>query len=82
MIDLKTSIILELGYLPSKSRYSKVLREIENTVLTHTIDVCGGNVSAAARLLGINRSTVKNRLDKHEINKRSHRPSRPDVSMD
>ena len=38
------------------------LRAIERDLLQRTIDECGGNASAAARKLGINRTTIYRRL--------------------
>jgi transcriptional regulator of acetoin/glycerol metabolism len=38
------------------------LRAIERDVLQRTLDACGGNTSAAARKLGINRSTIYRRF--------------------
>jgi transcriptional regulator of acetoin/glycerol metabolism len=38
------------------------LREIERDLLLRTLEACGGNTSAAARRLGINRSTIYRRI--------------------
>jgi transcriptional regulator of acetoin/glycerol metabolism len=38
------------------------LRAMERDVLQRTLEACGGNTSAAARRLGINRSTIYRRI--------------------
>ena len=38
------------------------LREVEDRHIAHVLELCGGNLSEAARRLGIYRSTLKRRL--------------------
>ena len=38
------------------------LREVEDRHIAHVLELCGGNISEAARRLGIYRSTLKRRL--------------------
>ena len=41
------------------------LRVIERAVLHHAIEACGGNKTAAARLVGVDRKVLERRWDRH-----------------
>ncbi len=41
------------------------LAEIERAVVTHALEVCRGNVSAAARLLGVDRKALERKIARH-----------------
>jgi two-component system, NtrC family, nitrogen regulation response regulator GlnG len=42
--------------------YRNVMARIELPLLRHALDLCGGNQLKAAKLLGINRNTLRKRL--------------------
>ena len=44
------------------------LDDLEIKAIMHCIDKCNGNISRAAKILGINRSTIYTKLRKHNIN--------------
>jgi DNA-binding NtrC family response regulator len=46
---------------------NKKLREVERSVLTHALATTDGNVSAAARLLGLERKALERKLARHGI---------------
>ena len=43
------------------------LNEVERTLVVQALERCGGNVSKAARLLGISRDTLRYRIDKYQL---------------
>jgi two-component system, NtrC family, response regulator AtoC len=43
------------------------LSEVERTLVVQALERCGGNVSKAARLLGISRDTLRYRMDKYQL---------------
>jgi PAS domain S-box-containing protein len=55
--------------LPAK-RAASNLQEIERQELLEALDTCNGNQSQAARMLGISRVTVLNRIKRHHISPR------------
>lgn len=42
--------------------YRSVMARVELPLLRHALDLCGGNQLKAAKLLGINRNTLRKRL--------------------
>jgi two-component system nitrogen regulation response regulator GlnG len=42
--------------------YRGVMARVELPLLRHTLELCGGNQLKAAKLLGINRNTLRKRL--------------------
>ena len=47
--------------------YNLVLREIEPPLLNSVMKFCNNNQSKAARVLGINRTTLRTKLKKYKI---------------
>ncbi|WP_230293723.1 sigma 54-interacting transcriptional regulator [Croceicoccus sp. Ery5] len=47
--------------------YAKAIAAFEKPLLTHMLDTTGGNQLRAARMLGINRNTLRKRLDELDI---------------
>jgi DNA-binding NtrC family response regulator len=52
--------------LPSPRR----LRDAERAVVAHALETTGGNVSAAARLLGIDRKALERKIRRHGLGRR------------
>tara|TARA_B100000927_G_C16288178_1_gene398367 strand:+ start:225 stop:494 length:270 start_codon:yes stop_codon:yes gene_type:complete len=48
--------------------YQLVLKEIEPPLLKSVMKFCNNNQSKAARVLGINRTTLRTKLNKYNIN--------------
>ncbi len=46
-------------------RVGSKLDAVERAVLHHAIESCGGNKSAAARLLGVDRKSLERRWERH-----------------
>ena len=42
--------------------YRSVMSRVEEPLLRHALELCGGNQLKAAKLLGINRNTLRKRL--------------------
>ncbi len=51
--------------------YQRILNEVEQPLLELTLQQCGGNQSRAAKMLGINRNTLKKKIDQHQIKSRA-----------
>ncbi len=51
----------------SEREESSTLNEMEKRVLAEALESCGGNISAAARKLGITRNTMRYRLKKYRL---------------
>jgi Fis family transcriptional regulator len=51
--------------------YQRILREVEPPLLELTLRQCNGNQSHAAKMLGINRNTLKKKLDLYQISAHS-----------
>ena len=47
--------------------YDMVIRNVEKPMLEFVLDQAGGNQTAAARMLGINRNTLRRKLAEHEL---------------
>ena len=55
------------GALPPAGVYKRILREIERPLLTLSLSATGGNQLRAARMLGINRNTLRKKLQELDI---------------
>ncbi len=47
--------------------YNKLVKETETILLKEALEACGGNRSKAARVLGINRLTLRRKLEEYDI---------------
>lgn len=61
------------GRLPQAGLYERVLREIERPLFTHALAACQGNQVQAAKLLGLNRNTLRKKLQELDIAARPYR---------
>lgn len=52
---------------PCRGLYRMVMTEVEAPLLKAVLEQTGGNQSAAAELLGINRGTLRQKLRKYEL---------------
>jgi len=57
----------EEGTTPPPGLYNRVLREIEKPLLEVTLRAVSGNQKKAAEVLGINRNTLRKKLNEHAI---------------
>jgi two-component system nitrogen regulation response regulator GlnG len=58
--------------LPPDGLLDRLMAEIEPVVLAHALDATGGNQVRAARLLGVNRNTLRKKLTERGVD--PHRP--------
>jgi two-component system nitrogen regulation response regulator GlnG len=58
--------------LPPDGLWDRLLDEIEPVALAHALDATGGNQLRAARLLGVNRNTLRKKLTERGVD--PHRP--------
>jgi Fis family transcriptional regulator, factor for inversion stimulation protein len=47
--------------------YDMVIQHVERPMLAFVMERAGGNQSVAARMLGINRNTLRRKLSEHEL---------------
>lgn len=47
--------------------YEFIIRQVEGPLLDETLRYCGGNQSRAAEVLGINRGTLRKKLQNHGL---------------
>ena len=66
--------VMDEAYHPAKDR---VVAQFEKEYLTRLIGRAGGNMSKAARLASIDRTTLYRLMDKHEFH-RDERPGSPE----
>jgi len=57
----------ERGTQPPPGLYNRVLREIEKPLLQVALKAVSGNQKKAAEVLGINRNTLRKKLNEHAI---------------
>jgi Fis family transcriptional regulator len=55
------------GHMPPRDLYQMVLGEVELPLLKSVMDYTQGNQSKAAEVLGINRSTLRKKLEKYGL---------------
>lgn len=51
-----------------KELYEMVLQEMEQPLLKHVMEYTKGNQSRAAIVLGLNRATLRKKLEKYDLN--------------
>lgn len=56
------------GHAP-QDLYQTVLGQVEPPLLRATLEYCGGNLSRAAEVLGMNRTTLRKKLALYAIDK-------------
>ena len=61
------ALVREVGAGGPGVLYRSVMSRVELPLLRHALDVSGGNQLRAARLLGINRNTLRKRLRLHGL---------------
>ena len=69
------------GY-PVHDLYEKVLARVERPLFDLVLQRTGGNQVKAAQLLGLNRNTLRKKLDGLGITARKRRPDREDEALD
>ena len=56
------SLVREMTAAEGGRIYRSVMARVELPLLRHALELCGGNQLKAAKLLGINRNTLRKRL--------------------
>lgn len=57
------------GSTPPTDLYRMVLEEVEKPLFEHVLNYSGGNQSLAAKVLGINRGTLRKKLKHYALDK-------------
>ncbi|HIJ21282.1 MAG: Fis family transcriptional regulator [Gammaproteobacteria bacterium] len=55
--------------------YQRILHEVEQPMLELSLQRCGWNQSRTAKMLGINRNTLKKKIDQYNIQPTPQQPS-------
>lgn len=55
------------GMTPPAGLYFRVLREMERPLIERTLEMTGGNQIKAARVLGLNRNTLRKKMRELDI---------------
>jgi len=67
-MDKDRDMIDEYFFTATSSQvYDDIINDIEKRVITKALDLSGGNQLAAARILGVHRNTLKNKIKKYRI---------------
>jgi two-component system nitrogen regulation response regulator GlnG len=53
--------------MPPPGLYNRILREIETPLISIALNVCNGNQLKCAELLGINRNTLRKKINDNDI---------------
>ena len=55
------------GEMPSRGLHTRIIREVENVLISTTLEATGHNQVKAAEILGINRNTLKRKMNENGI---------------
>lgn len=61
-IHLQEYFAAHKDHLPESGLYGRVMREIERILIRQTLNAVGGNQVKAASILGINRNTLRKKI--------------------
>ncbi|WP_414648982.1 helix-turn-helix domain-containing protein, partial [Dokdonella sp.] len=59
--------LADIDAQPADGLHALVISEVESPLLREVLDWCGGNQSRAAATLGINRATLRKKLQQHGL---------------
>ena len=65
--DLSEDFLEQVGAISTKSNGDLLLAEMENRLISSTLDRTSGNIAAAARMMGISRNTLYRKLREHQV---------------
>ena len=72
-IYLKGHFDLYGGVLPAPGLYGRIISEVEKPLLKLALDVTGGNQAKCAKMLGINRNTLRKKISEQKLDKKLNR---------
>lgn len=55
------------GCMPAPGLHGRILREVEKPMIEQTLDLTGGNQVQAAKILGLNRNTLRKKIRELDI---------------
>lgn len=53
--------------IPISGLYQTVIEEVERTIISYTMSFCDNNQSKAANILGINRNTLRKKIEQFNL---------------
>lgn len=54
--------------IPESGLYNRIINEVEKSIFIKTLGFTNNNQSKAAKILGINRNTLRKKLETYQIN--------------
>lgn len=55
------------GHLPPAGLYNRVINEVESVLIKETLRITKKNQIQAAKVLGINRNTLRKKIDQYDL---------------
>jgi Fis family transcriptional regulator, factor for inversion stimulation protein len=65
--DVVEQYLRDMGSTPPDNLYQVIMAEVERPLIRTVLDKTGGNQSRAARVLGITRATLRNRIQRYNL---------------
>lgn len=65
--DVVRQYLDDMGSTPPDNLYQVILSEVERPLIQTVLEYAAGNQSRAANMLGITRATLRNRIQRYQI---------------
>jgi len=65
--DVVKQYLDDMGSTPPDNLYQVILSEVERPLIQTVLEYAAGNQSRAANILGITRATLRNRIQRYQI---------------
>jgi len=65
--DVVKQYLDDMGTTPPDNLYQVILSEVERPLIQTVLEYAAGNQSRAANILGITRATLRNRIQRYQI---------------
>ena len=75
--QLKRYLRADTHVLPGKGLYERIMQEVERPLLRQLLHLTKGNQLKAAHMLGLNRNTLRQKLQQHGLSAEALKPTKP-----
>ena len=75
--QLRRYLRADTHVLPGKGLYERIMHEVERPLLRQVLRLTQGNQLKAAQMLGLNRNTLRQKLQQHGLIAASLKPAKP-----
>jgi Fis family transcriptional regulator, factor for inversion stimulation protein len=65
--DVVNQYLVDMGTTPPDNLYQVIIAEVERPLIQAVLEHTGGNQSRAAEMLGITRTTLRNRIQRYGL---------------